>query len=177
MDEQELIKRALTDKEAFGEIVNLYYKEVFKYIYRRTLDKEISKDLTQETFLKALKYLSSYKGRSQFIFWLLGIATNVINGYYRKEINENRFIKKYEDTHSADTTILPWEDVDYKVIHEYIKLLSPIEQTVLTLIFYEHRSFKDVSLIINCRESSVRKVYYRALKNLKQKLENNGYNF
>jgi len=177
MDEQELVKKALTDREAFGEIVDIYYREVLGYIYKRTFDKELSKDLAQETFLKALKYLSSYKGRSQFIFWLLKIATNVINEHYRKEINENRFIKKYEDTHSADTTILPGEDVDYKVIHKYIKLLAPIEQTVLTLIFYEHRSLKGVALITNYRESSVRKVYYRALKNLKQKLENDGYNF
>ena len=84
MDEKELVKKAIKDREAFGEIVDIYYKEVIGYIYKRTFDKELSKDLTQETFLRALKYLGTYKGKSPFIFWLLRIATNVINLYYRK---------------------------------------------------------------------------------------------
>lgn len=177
MNERELVKKALTDREAFGKIVDIYYKEVFSYIYKRTFDKEISKDLTQETFLKALKYLGSYKERSPFVFWLLRIATNVINEHYRKEIKENRFIKKYKDSHSENTSILPTDSIDYEVVCKYIKMLPAIEQTVLTLVFFEHRSLKDVALIINYRESSVRKVYYRALNNLKKKLENDGYKF
>jgi RNA polymerase sigma-70 factor (ECF subfamily) len=177
MDEKELVKKATKDREAFGEIVDIYYKEVLGYIYKRTFDKELSKDLTQETFLRALKYLDTYKGQSPFIFWLLRIATNAINVYYRKEINENRFIKKYEGTHSENTSILHTGDVNYRVIHEYIKTLSTIEQTVVTLVFFEQKSLKDVALIINYSENSTRKVYYRALRNLKKKLENDGYKF
>ncbi|BAL80186.1 RNA polymerase sigma factor [Caldisericum exile] len=177
MDERELVKKALTDREAFGKIVDIYYKEVFGYIYKRTVDKELSKDLTQETFLKALKYIGSYKGRSPFIFWLLRIATNVINEHYKKEIKENKFISKYKGTHSENTSISPSDDIDYEVIYKYIKILPVVEQTVLTLVFFEHRSLKDVALILNYRESSVRKVYYRALSNLKKKIENDGYKF
>jgi len=177
MDEKELVKKAIKDREAFGEIVDIYYKEVIGYIYKRTFDKELSKDLTQETFLRALKYLGTYKGKSPFIFWLLRIATNVINLYYRKEINENRFIKKYEETHSENTSILPTDNIDYSVIHEYIKTLPTIEQTVLTLVFFEHRDLKDVALIINRRENSTRKIYYRALNNLKKNTKIDGYKF
>ncbi len=46
MNEKKLIKRALTDRNAFYEIAHLHYKEVLTYIYKRTLDRELSKDLT-----------------------------------------------------------------------------------------------------------------------------------
>ncbi|MFU2158902.1 RNA polymerase sigma factor [Caldisericum sp. AR60] len=177
MGERELVKKALTDREAFGEIVDIYYKEVFGYIYRRTFDVELSKDLTQETFLRALEYLNSYKERSPLIFWILRIATNVINDYYREEIKKNRFLNDYGKTHAENSDNKSLEDINYEVIHEYIKKLSPVEQSVLTLIFFEHKSLKEVALIIDYRETSVKKVYYRALTNLKKKLENDGYKF
>lgn len=177
MDENELVKKALKDREAFGKIVDTYYKEVFIYIYKRTLDKEISKDLTQETFLNALKYLNTYRGRSPFIFWLLRIATNVINAYYNKEIKEKKFVRNQNKATPKNENILIEESVDYELIHQYIKMLAPIEQTVLVLVFFEHKSLKEVAMIIKYRESSTRKVYYRALNNLKKKLENDGYKF
>lgn len=171
MDEKKLIQKALKDRESFSEIVSLYYKEIFKYIYRRTLDKEISKDLTQETFLRALKYLGSFRGTNPFVFWLLRIATNVINTYYRKEIKDNKLLKKSQETYSEEQNSFPDDTVDYKFIYEYINELSPREQTVITLVFFEHKSIKEVALIIGRAASTTKEIYYSALKNLKKEMK------
>ena len=48
MDEKKLVQEALKDREAFSKIVDLYYKEIFGYIYNRTLDKEIQKTLLRK---------------------------------------------------------------------------------------------------------------------------------
>jgi len=48
MDEKELVKKAIKDREAFGEIVDIYYKEVIGYIYKRTFDKELSRILPRK---------------------------------------------------------------------------------------------------------------------------------
>jgi len=171
VDENELIKKALKDKEGFAEIVNLYYNDVFRYIYKRTLDKEVSKDLTQETFLRALKYISSYREKSPFIFWLLRIASNVINSHYRKEIKDNALFSECKNRNVS----FEFDDIegfDYEFIHECILKLRPIEQTVITLIFFEHRSLKEVALIIGYPLNSTKTIYYRALKNLKRIIGN-----
>lgn len=115
MDEKKLVQEALKDREAFSKIVDLYYKEIFGYIYKRTLDKEISKDLTQETFLKALKYLSSYKGKAPLTAWLLKIATNAINEHYRKEIDENIFLRENKKIHYPDQDN-PEHQIDYELL-------------------------------------------------------------
>jgi len=170
MDEKELIQKAPNDREAFGEIVNIYYKEVFSYIYKRTLDKELSKDLTQETFLRALKYLPSYRGKSLFIFWLLRIATNVINDHYRKEINENTFLKTTLNTYLNEQDS-PEDQIDYEFIHKCMSKLSLREQAVITLIFFEHKNIKDATFIIGKTANATRRLYYRALKDLKKEME------
>jgi len=170
MDEKKLIQKALKDRESFSEIVSLYYKEIFKYIYRRTLDKELSKDLTQEIFLRALKYLPSYKGKSLFIFWLLRIATNVINDHYRKEINENTFLKTNKNIYYTEQDN-PEDQIDYEFIHKYMSKLSLREQAVVTLIFFEHKNIKDAVFIIGKKVNEKRRLYYRALNNLRKKNE------
>ena len=170
MDEKKLIQKALKDRESFSEIVSLYYKEIFKYIYRRTLDKELSKDLTQEIFLRALKYLPSYKGKSLFIFWLLRIATNVINDHYRKEINENTFLKTNKNIYYTEQDN-PEDQIDYEFIHKYMSKLSLREQAVVTLIFFEHKNIKDAAFIIGKTVNATRRLYYRALNDLRKKNE------
>ena len=170
MDEKKLIQKALKDRESFSEIVSLYYKEIFKYIYRRTLDKELSKDLTQEIFLRALTYLPSYKGKSLFIFWLLRIATNVINDHYRKEINENTFLKTNKNIYYTEQDN-PEDQIDYEFIHKYMSKLSLREQAVVTLIFFEHKNIKDAAFIIGKTVNATRRLYYRALNDLRKKNE------
>jgi len=176
MDEKKLIQKALKDRESFSEIVSLYYKEIFKYIYRRTLDKELSKDLTQETFLRALKYLPSYKGKSLFIFWLLRIATNVINDHFRKEINENTFLKTTSNTYLNEQDS-PEDQIDYEFIHKCMSKLSLREQAVITLIFFEHKNIKDAAFIIGKTANAMRRLYYRALIDLKKEIKKKCNNF
>ena len=88
--EDNLISNALKNREAFEELTHLYYEEVFSYIYKRTLDKDISEDLTQETFLKVFTHLHTFKGKCPLKFWILRIATNIVNDYYRREIRNRK---------------------------------------------------------------------------------------
>ncbi len=176
MDEKKLVQEALKDREAFSKIVDLYYKEIFGYIYKRTLDKEISKDLTQETFLKALKYLSSYKGKAPLTAWLLKIATNAINEHYRKEINENTFLRTNKEIHYPDQDN-PEDQIDYELLHQCISELSLKEQAVITLMFFEHKDIKETAFIIGKSVSATRRLYHKALNDLREKVEKKCNNF
>ncbi len=42
-----------SDRAAANELISIYYKEVYSYVYKQTVDKELSMDLTQEIFLLA----------------------------------------------------------------------------------------------------------------------------
>jgi RNA polymerase sigma-70 factor (ECF subfamily) len=170
MNEKELISGALNDRESYAQIVNLYYKEISNYIYKRTFDKEVAKDLTQETFLRALKYLPSFKGKSSFIFWLLKIATNLINNYYKKEIRSAKLLKNYSKI-ELNNGLMPIDSNDCTFILDYIKKLSITQQTVITLIFFENKDLQEVAVAIKRSVAVTRIVYYRALDNLRERIE------
>jgi RNA polymerase sigma-70 factor (ECF subfamily) len=170
MNEKELISGALNDRESYAQIVNLYYKETSNYIYKRTFDKEVAKDLTQETFLRALKYLPSFKGKSSFIFWLLKIATNLINNYYKKEIRSAKLLKNYSKI-ELNNGLLPIDSNDCMFILDYIKKLSTTQQTVITLIFFENKDLQEVAVAIKRSIAVTRVIYYRALDNLRERIE------
>ena len=57
-----LISRILNnnDRDAADELVTQYYKAVYKHIYIKLKDEELSMDLTQETFISALKGLGGF---------------------------------------------------------------------------------------------------------------------
>jgi RNA polymerase sigma-70 factor (ECF subfamily) len=83
--DQELVKRSIRgDESAFNELVNRYKRGVFTLIIRMVRDKEVTNDLSQETFIKLYASLGSYNPRYRFSSWLFKIANNLTIDYLRK---------------------------------------------------------------------------------------------
>lgn len=94
-DDIEILKRSLDDPEAFAVIYRKYYKAIFKHIYDIIGDAEITKDLTEETFLRVIEKrdLIVKKGRN-FGNYLTSIATNIAIQYYRDKQREEGIISR-----------------------------------------------------------------------------------
>src|ERR1700743_635244 len=84
-EQQDLIMRCRRDPQAFGRVFDEWYPAIFAYVYRRTADYDLAKDISAETFLKAFLKIGSFtwKGIS-LSSWLYRIAGNELNQYYRK---------------------------------------------------------------------------------------------
>jgi len=64
------------DLNAFEDLVRIYQVEVWRFAYRFTNDRALAEDVAQETFLRAFRFLRSYRGDSRFGSWLFRIARN-----------------------------------------------------------------------------------------------------
>ncbi len=85
LNEDILVKRSQSDSEAFKPLYEKYFKKIFLFIFHRTGDKELTGDLTQQVFLKALKGISKFQLRGlPFSAWLYRIAINECNDFFRK---------------------------------------------------------------------------------------------
>ena len=175
MDENRLIEEALNNREAAEKLIRLHYGEVYRYIYKRTLNNTLTDDLTQEVFLYVLKHLSSFRRKSPFIVWVLRIATSFINEHYRKE---NKYLKLKEDIKPSlllsPSTNDPIEgpSIDtYRIIHEHLQHLPPSYQTIITLKFFEKRKTKEICAIMHKTPVGVRVTLHRALNALKRDIE------
>jgi len=176
--EEALVQLAQTSEEGFGQLYEYYFDMIFNYILKRTGDLELTQDLTSETFMKVLHYLPKYKiTEVRFSSWLYRIATNQINQHFRKKsfIPVDVFLPKDEPVsfETADEDLKNWEDekeqkVEFTLMMEYVKKLKPIDQSIITLRYFENRKFSEISQILELKEGTIKVRMNRALTKLKR---------
>ena len=180
--EKELVERAQNDTEAFGELYDQYYPQIFGYVLRRTASIEIAQDVTSEVFFKALKNLRQFRYRGfPFSSWLYRIATNEIANYFRKNKYGQFCLEEVPNSASisnvsAETELLEAEaelkrHEDFLALHENISKLSAKYQEVITLRYFENKQLKEISEILRKREGTVKSLLHRALEKLRKLLE------
>src|SRR6476660_5480616 len=69
---------------AFRELVRRYERPVFSLIYRMVRDRELAEDLAQETFVKVLNAIESYRPEYKFSSWIFKIANNAAIDHLRR---------------------------------------------------------------------------------------------
>jgi hypothetical protein len=73
------------DRQAFAKIVDAYWDRLFRWLYQMTRDKHKAEDLTQETFLKVLAAIGSFRIGTNFRAWLFRIGHNNFVNLKRSE--------------------------------------------------------------------------------------------
>ncbi len=75
-DPRTLARAKRGDLEAFEELVRTFQADVYRFALYMTRDRALAEDVTQETFLRAFRFIRGYRGDSKFSSWLLRIARN-----------------------------------------------------------------------------------------------------
>jgi RNA polymerase sigma-70 factor (ECF subfamily) len=177
--EEELVKRAQHDRQAFGELYEIYYQRIFNFALKRTANVQLSLDITSATFLKALNQIKKYRWRDvPFGAWLYRIASNEINDYYRKQ--NGRITSIDEISELADTTDYADEinhaeeelsqHEEFLQLHEKIAELPEMYQEVITLKFFEKKKIREMVKILGKKEGTIKSLLHRGLEKLKDKM-------
>jgi len=169
--ENSLVEAAKRDAEKFSVLYDHYFEGIFNFILRRTDDEPLTADLTSQTFLKALQNLKKYEYRGlPFSAWLYRIASNEINKHYNKQkkkrvfsLEEERLLEIIDHTSEED-----FNEEQISLLVKTLKDLTTDVMEVLELRFFEERSFKEISFILNIGESGAKMRLYRAVDKLKE---------
>ncbi|MFZ3057873.1 MAG: RNA polymerase sigma factor [Minisyncoccales bacterium] len=187
-DVKELVERAQNkDRDAFGSLFDLYYDKVLNYVFRRVLNTEYAKDITSNTFLKALKNLDQFEWRNgpfSFSGWIFKIATNEVNQYFRKQNRYKLIIDDPDFKELGDNNKIA-EEIEKKIdndkhlliLNKAIKQLKPIYQDILHLKYFEEMSYEEISQVLNKNESTIRVYSKRAKEELRIILEKDASDF
>jgi RNA polymerase sigma-70 factor (ECF subfamily) len=82
--EEAMIARAKNDPDAFGELYDHYFPQIYRYVASRVRSQELAEDITSEVFFKALRAIGRYRPSGHpFSAWLYQIAVNSITDHYR----------------------------------------------------------------------------------------------
>ena len=151
------------------KIYNEYFSVVNKYLFCLTHNNDISEDLTQETFCKAVQYIDSYKGECKISVWLCQIAKNLWYNQYKKNNklifdSENNDLMYYNDFQPIENAIISQEEKN--LLYKKIQNLEKNSREVLYLRIQGELSFKEISLILNKTETWARVTFYRAKKKM-----------
>ena len=175
-----LLKDCQSDPNAFEKIFHKYHDQIFNYAVRRTCNVSLAQDVTANTFLKALNHIGNFKWKGiSLSSWLYRIATNEINLHYRKSKRLTpltfELSKTLIDESKADSVLLEIEEAmiqheKYKMACDALSKLKLKYQTVLTLRYFEDKSIKEISEILEISENTVKTHIRRGLMQLRKQL-------
>ena len=180
--ERELVERAKNNAEAFVELYDRYYSQIFGYVLKRTANIDVAQDVTSEVFFKAFKNLRQFHWRGiPFSSWLYRIATNEIANYFTKNKPWQLSLEEVSNSISssdpwAETELLQAEAElsrreDFLTLHENISKLQLKYQEVIVLRYFEDKQLKEIGEILGKREGTVKSLLHRGLEKLRRLAE------
>ncbi len=151
------------------EIYKEYAKTVYRFLFSRTHDEDLSEELTQETFFQAIRTSARYDESCKVSTWLLGIAKNVLLSYRRKH-------PEHEDIEDQEIPVASAEDLALRSAErvELLRKLHELEEPrreVVYLRVYGGLSFREIGDIFGKTENWARVTFYRAKEQLRKEIE------
>jgi RNA polymerase sigma-70 factor (ECF subfamily) len=180
-DVELMLKVKRGDREAFGLLVHRYRKPLINFIYRFTTNPGESEDLAQEVFVRAYQSAAKYEPKAAFSTWLYRIATNVALNYLRD--HKPKLSRSLDsDLEGEGTPRLEIRDkaalVDERLmerekglhIRRALASLPENQRLAIVLTKYQELSLKDAGEILNCSETAVKSLIFRAYTTLRETL-------
>lgn len=166
------------NEEAANQLISKYYKEIYAFVYKQTLDMDISLDLTQEIFISVLKSLDRFdEKKASFRTWLYRIASNRVVDYFRSQQYQYRklaeSIEGVELRSSEDLTV----NLEYKEdLEKVIAIVNEMEtssQQIIRLKLFSEYTLQEIAEMLQVPLSTVKSRYYSVLRKIKANLEVN----
>jgi len=148
---------------AFGKIVIKYQSDVRGLFIKLTNgNRALADDLAQDTFIRAYKYLRTFKATARFSTWLYRIAYNVFIDYTKS-------LKRTDDIDGYDCISGDDKDVDSEIdLQNAVKVLSENEKVVILLHYDKGYSHKEIAKIMDKPLGTVKTNILRAKEKLKK---------
>lgn len=167
------------DIAAFEQLIFRYDKDVLTIAARYTRSSDDAKDIYQETFIRVLKGLPKFRQKSEFATWVFKIATNVCLTHKEKkkrmshvsldeEMGERIQTEYAVSSESADS-LAYGRDIASR-IEEALYALSPQQRLVFTLRHYQDYKLKDIAVMMECAEGTVKKYLFEATQKMRTHL-------
>ena len=185
--DQEIVALAREGAEyAYRELIRRYERPVFSLIYRMVRDRETAEDLAQETFIKVLNAIASYRPEFKFSSWVFKIANNTaIDHLRRRELDTLSLDGSPHATtpESVEATALqigsdrgsPLDVLESKElggeIEAAIKQLRPEYRSCILLRHVEGRPYEEIAEMLDLPLGTVKTYIHRARTELRLALQ------
>lgn len=174
MIEQWVLEAKEGNEEAFANLVRTFEARLQAIIYRILLDWEETRDVVQETFVRAYRALTHYQSQRKFQSWLFKIGVRQAYDVLRKK--KYRPVELiYEEDQAPKEMGIRDEAVKQneiiKMIEKGVQQLPPQQRIPFVMAEYQGYGNKEIAEIIGGSPKSVERHLYRAREALREKLK------
>jgi RNA polymerase sigma-70 factor, ECF subfamily len=171
--EDQLVERAKGDADAFGELYDHYFGQIYRFVYSRLRDQDAAEDVTSEVFFKALRAIGRYKPSGHpFSSWLYQISVNAIADHYRAK-------KPVSNIDDAIGVADPQRPLDERVadkeeaarVWAAIDSLPEQQRTAMTLKLGEDLKLADIGIVMGKSEGAIKLLIHRGMIGLRARLD------
>lgn len=157
------------DQQAFGELYDRYVDTVFRFVLFRVGDRSLAEDLTSETFLRALRRISSvsYQGRDVGA-WFVTIARNLVldhvkSSRYRLEVATAEIRDSGTDRGPEDDVLTAATSSE---LMQCVAQLGADQQECIVLRFLHGMSVAETAELMDRNEGAIKALQHRAVRRL-----------
>ncbi len=176
-DEQDYRLIALVakgDSKSFESLFYKYQNLVYGYSMKMLKNKQKAEDITQETWMRVVRYAGSYKPTSTVKAWVMSIASNLVIDEFRK--NKKFVDLEEEQWHQIEDVQQNLEEMfisqnNRSKMTQAFELLPENQKLVLSMILIEELSQSEASIRLGTTVGAVKAALFRARENLKKSLE------
>ena len=163
----------MAPKNKMEEIYDKYYKDVYRFVLALSKNPHTAEDITQETFVKAIKGVDRFKGECDIKVWLCQIAKNSFFTYAGRQKKETVSVDMDASTEdTGNDLILDTIDKEQAIkIHKVLHDLSEPYKEVFTLRVFGELKFAQIAEIFGKTESWARVTYHRARLLIMEKVQ------
>jgi RNA polymerase sigma-70 factor (ECF subfamily) len=155
------------DRAAFAIIVERYWERLYRWLYNLTRDRHQAEDLAQETFLKALAALPSFRSGSNFRAWLFRIGHN---NFVNLKRSSNRMKGSTNDETEAPMTPSPVDAMadreSLAAVQAAVNDLPPDFRIALLMHTQDGMSYREIAAIVKTTEETARWRVFKARQKL-----------
>lgn len=173
-------KAAFGDMDAFSELYNCSYNDVYHTVRTLIKDEDMVQDVIQESYIKCFKNLGQLKKNESFIIWMKKIAVNTAKNYLRKKKPIN--FSELENESGVIVAGIPDEDKEClpdliaeqreaaRLLEEILSHLDEEQLRVVRLFYYEQMSVKEIADLLSCNENTVKSRLFYARKKIEKEV-------
>ena len=163
----------------FQELYEKYHHDVFQFLFYMVKNREQAEDLVQEVYIKVLRSYDRFEGKSSEKTWLFSIAKHVAIDAFRKQKGwKNKLLETFDwnKQQVKDAAPLPDEiavqNEQVQFMYQCLDKCKEDFRLVLILRYIQGMSIQETAQILEWTESKVKTTQHRALKVLKDLMQN-----
>lgn len=172
-NELTLVRKAVKgDIQSLSELLRQHYSFLYQYVLKLTMDKSRAEDVTQETMLKAIEKIGSYRAESKFSTWLIAIASRLVIDRARRSERERKWVHEEGALRALRYETLcrmnDWPDA----LQAIGELNEKLRMAVLLKYYYGY-SQEEIANMLATPLGTVKSRIHAGIKQLRKELEDN----